>query len=198
MLAAALGGCATTPSSRLADKVASVRSVWIVVSLGSFDGLSPVVKAARVPGRETSQAMQVRLPETFRRNGVAVSGYRELARPLLQLDELARLWADQRELHGTTSHVLALTAQRLKTQGQALYLEYEAVLWDTATQKLVWKAAPVTALNVFRRSAASGAELLAGDILRVLHRDAIIALPKGYPEGADGLELPVQWHGATL
>ena len=137
--------------------------------------------------------MQVRFPETLRRNGVAVSGYRELTKPLMQLDELDRLWTEYRPHDTETSHVLVLTAQRWKNEGQAVYVEYGAVLWDTSARTLAWKGAPRSARNVGFRGAPVQAEVLAGDVLRALHRDAVIALPKGYPLDADASEIPREW-----
>jgi hypothetical protein len=135
--------------------------------------------------------MQTRLPEILRKNGVAVSGYKELPRPLRQLDELEQLWAAQHQLHGATSHVLVLTAQRVKTQNHASTIEYEAVLWDTTTRQLAWKGAPQSPL--YARNPSAEAETLAGDALRALQRDAVIALAKGYPIGSDDKEIPRQW-----
>lgn len=180
-------GCTTTPSARLTEHVAPVRSTWVVVYLGSFS--API--SARAPGGAVSQAMETRLPEILRKNGVAVSGYKELARPLRELDELEQLWAAQRQLHGATSHVLVLTAQRVKTQNHASTIEYEAVLWDTTTRRLAWKGAPQSPL--YARNPSVEAETLAGDALRALQRDAVIALSKGYPIGSDDKEIPRQW-----
>jgi len=183
-----LQGCTTTPSARLTEHVAPVRSVWVVVSLGSFSTPGPIANSTRAPGGAVSQAMQTRLPEILRKNGVAVSGYKELARPMRQLDELEQLWAGQPQLHGTTSHVLVLTAQRVKTQSNASTIEYEAVLWDTTTRRLAWKGAPQSPL--YARNPSVEAETLAGDALRALQRDAVITLAKGYPIGSDDTEIP--------
>lgn len=186
-IAIGLAGCTTSPSSRLTDQVVPLRATWVLVSLGSFSTPGPLYTGRREPGGSASQAMQERLPQTLSKNGVAVSGYRELARPMRQLDELERLWAEQRALHATTSHVLVLTAQRMKVVQQVTTVEYEAVLWDTRTRQLVWKGTPTTAPYALE------AELLAGDVLRALHRDGLITLPQGFPVGADDREIPRRW-----
>ncbi|MBW8832789.1 MAG: hypothetical protein JF606_26010 [Burkholderiales bacterium] len=187
-----LAACTTTPSARLTEHVAPVEAALVVVFLGSFGGPGSPRASTREPGSAVSQAMQVRLPEILQRNGVVVSGYQQLIQPMRQLDELERLWAGQRQLHGTTSHVLVLTAQRMRTYGQAASIEYEAVLWDTAKRQLVWKAAPISPLNGQRPLLE--AEMLAGDLLRALQRDAVVALPKGYPVGIDDHEIARQWN----
>jgi len=190
-LVAWLAACTTTPSERLTEHVAPVGAMWVVVSLGSFGGPGPTLPT-REPGAAVSKAMQTRLPEILRRNGVVVSGYRELTRPMRQLDELERLWAGQHQLHGTTSHVLVLTAQRMRMYGQTALIEYEAVLWDTTTRELVWKGAPRT--PIYGPRPWMEAEVLAGDLLRALQRDAVITLPKGYPVGIDDREIARQWN----
>ena len=185
-------GCASTTSARLAEKIEPLRSVWVAVSLGSF-GPAEVRK-----GPTRGEGMRARFVPTLQRNGVEVSGYHELARPLNQLGDLEQLWARQPALHAATSHVLVLTAQRMISTGPvggipAQTLEYEAVLWDTVQHRLVWKGAPRSGLNVYDRDASLQAEVLAGDILRALQRDGVIALPQGGPIGADGAEIPRQW-----
>lgn len=131
------------------------------------------------------------IPETLQHNGMEVAAYRELPRPLRQLDELDRLWAGQAALHGSATHVLVLTAQRLKTRGLVPSVEYEAVLWEVAGRRLVWKAAPVVtgAQTKFTEGA-----VLAGEVLRALQRDGLLKLPKGHPTSLDDRELPQQWQ----
>jgi hypothetical protein len=157
-----LTACTTMPSARLAEQVAPVRSVWLVVSPGPSSGRHLV-----------SQALPSRMPDMLRKNGVAVSGYRELARPLHDVDELERLWADQLPLHAQTSHVLVLTAQRLRTQQYGSTVDYEAVLWETTTRRLVWKGAPKTPLSAL--DAAAAADRLAADTLQALRRNGLVA-----------------------
>lgn len=195
LLAALLPGlpaCTTTASTRLADDAAPVKAVWVVTSLGSFDSAPMVAPGARLAQGVTGQAWRERLPEVLRRNGLAVSGYRQLPRALSQLDELERLWSVERTKQPDTSHVLVITAQRLKMRGGVGTIEYEAVLWDAATHRLVWKGAPVGPAQ--GRSPGLDAELLAGDVLRGLDRDRVNPLPKGYPVGLDGAEIPRQWQ----
>lgn len=190
-LLAVFGGtaaCSTGPSSRLAQGAAPLRCVWVVVSMGSFGSLGPVGLDTRRPGGESSLAMRANFPETLRRNGLQVSGYVELTQPLRSIDGLRLLWNEHKATHKTASHALVLTAQRLRP-GR---IEYEAVLWDTDTETLVWKAAPSTAIGAVRPRLAEG-EALAGDLLRALVRDQFLALANGYPIDARGTEIPREW-----
>ena len=85
-----------------------------------------------------------------------------------------------------------MTAQRLKSsQGGANTLEFEAVLWDTTTRKLVWKGAPTVLVNM--RLPLRRAEGLAGEVMVALKRDGLIDLPKGHPIGVDDLEISKPW-----
>lgn len=199
MLATLLAGpaaCTTAASSKLAARVEPVRRVWVVVSLGSFATLGPVENAARRPGGDVSAAMRANLPDTFNRNGVPVSGYLELAHPLANTAALGALWAANRAALPATSHVLVLTAQRLHNVG-AGRIEYEAVLWDTASETLAWKAAPSYQTSRSRPRAAE-ADVLAGDLLRALQRDELATLPQGHPVDANGVEIPREWVAMRL
>ena len=193
MLVAGMVACTTMPSSKLAQQVAPMQRVWVVASLGSFGNSDPVGAVARRPGGEVSAAMRRDFPETLRRNGVPVSGYLEQARALQNVEALEALWAANRAALPATSHVLVLTAQRLR----AGRIEYEAVLWDTASEALVWKGTPSfqTGRSLPR---AAEAEVLAGDLLRALQRDELAALPKGYPVDANGVEIPREWVAIRL
>jgi hypothetical protein len=68
---------------------------------------------------------------------------------------------------------LVLTAQRMRTQQYKSTVEYEAVLWETATRRLVWKGAPQTPLAALDATAA--ADRLAADTLQALRRDGLVA-----------------------
>ena len=183
-----MAACTTSPSSKLAPQIAPLQRVWVVVSMGSFSSLDPGAHAARRPGGEASVAMRTHFPDTLRRNGLAVSGFLELARPLQDVAELRALWNQRKAALPMTSHVLVLTAQRL----QAGRIEYEAVLWDAASETLAWKGAPSFAVGNGRRRTAEG-ETLAGDLLRAFHRDQLLTLDKEYPVDGEGAEIPRQW-----
>lgn len=195
-LLAGSAACTTSASSKLGPQVAPVRRVWVVASLGSFNALGPAENAARRTGGDVSVAMRKTLPDIFNRNGLPVSGYLELPRPLPNVAALGALWAANRAALPATSHVLVLTAQRLHSAG-AGRIEYEAVLWDTASEALVWKATPSYQTSRSRPRAME-ADALAGDLLRALQRDELATLPKGYPVDANGVEIPREWVAMRL
>lgn len=198
MVVAGQAGCTTMPSSKLAQQVAPLQRVWVVASLGSFSGQDPAGVIARRPGGEVSTAMRSDFPETLRRNGVPVSGYLEQTRPLQNVDALKALWADHRARLAPTSHVLVLTAQRLRIDGAARRVEYEAVLWDTASETLAWKGTPTFLMNQAGRRRTAEAEVLAGDLLRAFQRDRLLALAEGHPVDAAGAEIPQEWVALRL
>lgn len=197
-MVAGLAACATMPSNRLAQQVAPLQSVWVVASLGSFSNADPAGAAARRPGGEVSNAMRNDFPETLRRNGVPVSDYLELERPLQSLQALKALWGVQRQGLARTSHVLVLTAQSLRIVGAARRVEYEAVLWDTSSETLVWKGTPSFLTNQSGRRRGAEAEVLGGDLLRAFQRDRLLALSKGYPVDGAGTEIPQEWVALSL
>ena len=195
---AGLAACTTMPSTTLAQQVAPMQRVWVVTSLGSFGGSDPAGADARRPGGEVSAAMRRDVPETLRRNGVPVSGYLEQVRPLQSLEALKALWAKHRAALAPTSHVLVLTAQRLRIDGTARRVEYEAALWDTSSQTLAWKGTPSFLMNQAGRRRSAEGEVLAADLLRAFQRDRLLALSKGYPVDAAGAEIPQEWVAVRL
>lgn len=186
-LLAAMAACTTTTSSKLTSQIAPVQRVWVVVSLGSFGSFDPALSAARRPGAEVSNTVRATFADTLQRNGLPVSGYVQLAHPLQNVASLSALWAENKGSLAPTSHALVLTAQRLR----AGRVEYEAVLWDTASESLVWKGAPSSLADRARR--ATEGTVLAGDLLRAFQRDQLLVLPNGHPIDANGAEIPLEW-----
>jgi len=181
-------GCATSPSSRIAAQVRAPQQVWIVVWPGAFRDAGGI---GSTPGLAVAGALRVGLPDALRRNGMPVSGYLQLARPLDGLPALSALWSDHQPSLPETSHALVLTAQRLRS-GPGTRVEFEAALWDTTSRALAWKAAPSFPLGATKPARA--AELMAGDLLRALQRDALVTLAKGYPIDASGAEIDRLWE----
>jgi hypothetical protein len=196
LVALGLAGCAT-PSQKLVDGVEPVGAVWVVTWLGPYAGTG--TRGAQVQG-----AMRERLPALLARNGLPVSGYLETPRPLRSLDELNALWQQrQGQLSPAPSHVLVITAQRSFESSQmglidsvGHTIEYEAVLWEPARNRLTWKATPQSASGAGGKPAAAQLTVnarvdeLGAKLLRALHGDGLIASARaGAPVDAEGRPL---------
>ena len=167
-----LAGCAQAPSQRLVDTAAAVQAVRVYVwspGDGAFTGAS----------RDALLA-------TLSRNGLTVSGLVVLDRPLPDLGALASLWASI-PFSTPASHALVLTAQGQATQGQFQYQRFEAVAWEAATQRLVWKS---TLASMTQPAFASRSERLAADLLRGLAREGLLPPASGAPRDAQGQDIP--------
>lgn len=172
---AAFAGCAQAPSQRLTATEHPIEAVH-VYAWGAGDA------ALAGPGAQ-------RVVETLKRNGLSVSGFEALSRPLLDLAALERTW-DEASHARRASHALVLTRQRLDTFGSAQYIRYEAVLWSAASRRLVWQSKLASLTNRVGPNPELRAEALAGDTLRGLARDGFIALPVKGPLDATGSEIP--------
>ena len=172
---ASLLGCAQVPSQLLPAAAHPIDAVR-VYAWGRGD------QAFAAAGAD-------RFVETLRRNGLPVAAFVGLDRALPDLAALERAWRDATPAP-RASHALVLTRQRLDTFGGAEYVRYEAVLWDAASQRLVWQSRLASVANARGRTAPQRAEMLAGDTLRGLSRDGVIGAPVQGPRDAAGKEIP--------
>jgi len=173
-------GCAQAPSQRLVDTAAAVRAVRVYVwspGDGAFAGASRDALIA-----------------TLGRNGLPATGLVMLDKPLPGLDALSRLWAATAG-SPPASHALVLTAQgQIIEYGQSRYQRYEAVAWEAATQRLVWKS---TLASMTQATTPPRGERLAADLLRGLAREGLLAPGAQAPRDEQGHEisptrLPIQ------
>jgi len=179
-----LVACSSTPSQKLVERTEPLRAVWVVCWLGPYAG-------AGARGQEVRAAMRERFPALLARNGLAVTGYVETAKPLRSLDELNELWKRRPEMSPPPSHVLVITAQHsIQTavvspgwdNGVGGTIEHEAVLWEPARNRLVWKAGPKARTSV----ASARVDELASNVLTALQRDDLLAMPAGAPTNLEG------------
>lgn len=167
---AGLAAC-STPSSILVDKASPVQSVTVL----AFTGYA----ASQGPVEVHSAAIAAQVPATFMRNGVKVVNYRALKRPVEEVAQLQQLLKEP-GAGPAASHALVINSL---SGGMG---PYEAVLWNTATQQLVWKAGPI---EFFQGRPDQQAQGFAAALLRAMHKDAVIVLPTGHPIGEDGQKL---------
>lgn len=129
---------------------------------------------------------------TLKSNGLTAIQMIALQRPLEDLKALERAWSALPATE-SASHALVLTRQYQQTG----YVRYEAVLWDAAGHKLVWKgtlASPASFRGVTNTvmpdDADKRAERMAADVLRGLDRDGILPLQGKVPRDSRGREIP--------
>lgn len=196
-----LAACAGTPSQRLVEGGERPSAVWVVCWFGPYAGTGP-------RAQDLKAAMRDRLPALLTRNGLPAGGYAETSKPLRSLDELKALWNNRPAMSPAPSHVLVITAQRTLQTGAVppglelgigQTVEYEAVLWEPAGNRLVWKAAPKSSTALAYGPAASTAvkvsalnarvDELGGALLKALQRDNLVAVPAGAPTNLEGSPL---------
>lgn len=196
-----LAGCAGTPSQRLVEGGERPAAVWVVCWFGPYAG-------SGLRAQDFKAAMRDRLPALLTRNGVLAGGYAETSKPLRSLDELKTLWNNRPAMSPAPSHVLVLTAQRAIQSGAlppslelgiGQTVEYEAVLWDPAGDRLVWKASPKGSTAVTYEPTATAAvkaaalnarvDELAGSLLSALRHDHLVASPVAVATNLEGRPL---------
>ena len=182
-LALALSACAQAPTQRLAPTTQPLTSV----RLYTWSDRDPALVGSGLD----------RFIGTLRGNGLEVRQSDALPRPLASLQALEVAW-DQAPAATIATHALVLTRQYEQSSQGTRYVRYEAVLWDPSTRKLVWLGTlasaasfdPMRTGQVLTTDADRRAERLAGDLLRGLDRDGLLALNGKTPHDAKGGEIP--------
>jgi hypothetical protein len=184
----ALAACtATAPKTRKLDADAEpVRNITIAILMGDLANVPNAAPLEMLAYRnEFRHALAKRVPAVFEANGVPVrfvavqnSVLRAGTRPEALLKKAG------------TSHVLVLNAKsysylkRGEIRQSVGAVNFDADLWDTRTNRVVWKAEPILAL--VERQPLLRSQHLAGQLLNGLGSEGLITLAHGHAVDLSG------------